>query len=49
LGKIAAQQGKTREAHEYLVKAQGLYPAFAHERQEIQEMLAQLAGRMAKP
>jgi isopenicillin-N N-acyltransferase like protein len=49
LGKIAAQQGKTREAHEYLVKAQRLYPAFAHERQEIQEMLAQLAGRMAKP
>jgi len=48
LGKIAARQGKTQEAQEYLGKAQRLYPAFAHERQEIQEMLAQLAGRTAK-
>ncbi|MDO9532522.1 MAG: C45 family autoproteolytic acyltransferase/hydrolase [Deltaproteobacteria bacterium] len=49
LGKIAAQQGKTQEAQEYLIKAQKLYPAFAHERQEIQEMLAKLTGRTAKP
>jgi TolA-binding protein len=48
LGKIAARQGKTQEAQEYLEKAQKLYPAFAHERQEIQEMLAQLASRTAK-
>ncbi|MHB8069949.1 MAG: C45 family autoproteolytic acyltransferase/hydrolase [Desulfobaccales bacterium] len=45
LGKIAALQGKTQEVQEYLEKAQKLYPAFAHERQEIQEMLARLASR----
>lgn len=49
LGKIAARQGKTQEAQEYLEKAQRLYPAFANERQEIQEMLAKLARRTAKP
>ncbi len=49
LGKIAAQQGKTREAQECLEKAQKLYPAFAHERREIQAMLAKLACRTAQP
>jgi isopenicillin-N N-acyltransferase-like protein len=48
LGKIAARQGKTQKAQEYLKKAQRLYPAFPRERQEIHEMLAQLARRTAK-
>jgi len=49
LGKIATQTGRIQEAQEYLEKALRLYPAFPHERHEIQELLSQLVSRAAKP
>ncbi len=49
LGKIAIQTGRIQEARGYLEKALKLYPAFPHERQEIQDLLSQLASRAAKP
>jgi isopenicillin-N N-acyltransferase like protein len=49
LGKIAMRQGKFQEARQDLSEAQRHYPAYAPERQEIQDMLADVTGRVDKP
>jgi tetratricopeptide (TPR) repeat protein len=49
LGKIALGQGKFQEARQDLQEAQRHYPAYGRERQEIQDMLADLTGRVDKP
>jgi isopenicillin-N N-acyltransferase-like protein len=49
LGKIARGQGKFLEARQDLAEAQRHYPAYAGERQEIQDMLADITSKLDKP